>query len=115
MTEQKQKTTNYRLSAAPVIGEDGEVYPISASAGGEARPILPFIRDTHQVKTANVTGVLINASSADVFVRGAFIGVAAGNTGKGIKIAAGNSLYIPKPTDSWGVESSAECYVALFY
>jgi hypothetical protein len=115
MTEQKQKTTNYRISSAPVVGSQGDVYPIAASAAGEARPILPYIRTTHSVPTAEVVGILICAATAAVVVRGDFIGVAAGNTGKGITIAAGTSLYIPKPTDGWGAESAAECYVAMFY
>jgi hypothetical protein len=95
MTEQKQKTTNYRISAAPVIGADGDVYAIPGDTpgAGAAQPILPYIRSTYNVSTANVVGILIScppggAGTQHVHVRTSTIGLDAGETGKGIAITA---------------------------
>ena len=122
MTEQKQKTTNYRISAAPVIGADGDVYAIPGDTpgAGAAQPILPYIRENYDVSTGNVVGILIScgtggAGNHHVHIRTSTIGHDAGETGKGIAIAVGQSLYIPKPTDDWAAESPTEFYVALFY
>ena len=122
MTEQKQKTINYRISAAPVIGEDGDIYAIPGDTpgAGAAQPILPYIRENYGVSTSNVVGILIGcppggAGSHHVHVRTSTIGHGAGEAGKGIAIAAGQSLYFPKPTDDWAAECPVEFYVVLFY
>ena len=122
MTEQKQKTTNYRISAAPVIGADGDVYAIPGDTpgAGAAQPILPYIRSTYNVSTANVVGMLVScgtggAGNHHVHIRTSTIGLTAADTGKGVAIASGQSLYLPKPTDDWSAESPTEFYVALFY
>ena len=122
MTEQRQKTINYRISAAPVIGDDGDIYAIPGDTpgAGVAQPILPYIRENYGVSTGNVVGILIScapggAGSHHVHIRTSTIGHGAAETGKGIAIKAGESLYLSKPTDDWAAECPSEFYVALFY
>jgi hypothetical protein len=122
MTEQRQKTINYRISAAPVIGADGDVYAIPGNTpgAGAAQPILPYIRDNYSVSTGNVVGILISCGTGGsgnhhVHIRTSTIGLGAGEAGKGISIPVGQSLYLPKPTDDWAAECPSEFYVALFY
>lgn len=108
----------------PQIYQWGDVVEIDPSGTpGEAADLVTLVNAQINVraKGSEPSGYLIsNTTGADAFVRTDTIGVAAANSGKGIKIADGDSLWVPGIGNSlqertWAVEASGVVYVGVYY
>jgi hypothetical protein len=105
--------TNYRLSSAPEWGNYGDIVKLDANAvAGTAEDLRTEL--VANGMTNKPVGLLISATGGDLFLRTATL--TAAGTGKGIKVASGQSLYIPYPDDvALLYESATEAHVAVFY
>ena len=112
------------MNIYPQVYQYGDVVEIDPSGvAGEAANLVTLVNA--QVNTAakgsEPSGYLIsNTSGGAAYVRTDTIGLAAANTGKGVKIADGDSLWIPGignalQARSWGIEATGAVAVAVYY
>jgi len=108
----------------PQIGEHGDVVMIDPSgSAGVAVDIVTLTRAQlpAAAKVIEPSGYLIsNISGGAAYVRTDTIGLAAGLTGKGIKIANGDSLWLPGADNAqqrrtWAIEATGTVAVAVYY
>mgnify|MGYP003650072495 CR=1 FL=1 len=108
----------------PQILKHGDVVEIDPSGvAGEAVNLVTLVNAQlpAAAKVIEPSGYLISNKSGGVaYVRTDTIGLAAANTGKGIKLADGDSLWVPgidnaQQRRSWGIEATAAVAVAVYY
>ena len=108
----------------PNIKAHGDVVMIDpSSVAGAAVDIVTLTRAQLPAAAAAVepAGYLVsNTSGGAAYVRTDTIGLAAGNTGKGIKIADGESLWIPGANNAqqartWAIEATGTVAVAVYF
>jgi hypothetical protein len=111
------------MNVSPQIYRDGDVVEIDPSGvAGEAANLVTLVQaQLNTAAKAEPSGYLIsNTSGGAAYVRTDTIGLAAANTGKGVKIADGESLWIPGignalQARSWGIEATGAVAVAVYY
>ena len=112
------------MNVYPQIYRDGDVVQIDPSGvAGEAANLVTLVNAqiNSAAKGAEPSGYLIsNTSGGAAYIRTDTIGLAAANTGKGIKIADGDSLWVPGignalQARSWGIEATGAVAVAVYY
>ena len=111
------------MNVYPQIYRDGDVVEIDPSGVvGEAANLVTLVQaQLNAAAKAEPSGYLIsNTSGGAAYVRTDTIGLAAANTGKGVKIADGESLWIPGignalQARSWGIEATGAVAVAVYY
>lgn len=108
----------------PNIGAHGDVVMIDPSAVAGAAVDIVSLTRAQLPAAATVlepAGYLVsNTSGGAAYVRTDTIGIAAGNTGKGIKIADGDSLWIPGANNAqqertWAIEATGTVAVAVYF
>lgn len=108
----------------PSIAAQGDVVMVDPSAVAGAAVDLVSLTRAQLPAAASVlepAGYLVsNTSGGAAYVRTDTIGLAAGNTGKGIKIGDGESLWIPGADNAqqertWAIEATGAVAVAVYF
>lgn len=118
MAVQGPQNIGTRLSAAPELGVQGDVFLLAASAGGAAQDLKAALVAAG-AHLEGAVGLLISTpvgtGSQHSYLRTSTIGKGAALTGKGICIAETEALFIPMPNNDWAIENALTVSVAVFY
>jgi hypothetical protein len=108
-------STARALANSPALGEQSDVFEIPAKGDAEAEPLNVLLATAGF--TGKAAGILISNPDGGnaIFIRTGTIGLAAGNTGKGIRIGAGASFYLSNySTANLSIEHESVCYVLTY-
>jgi hypothetical protein len=108
-------STARALANSPALGEQSDVFAIPAKADAEAEPLNVLLATAGF--TGKASGILISnpAGGNAIYIRTGTIGLAAGNTGKGITISAGASFYLANySTANLSIEHESACYILTY-
>ena len=112
------------MKRLPFIGAHGDVVTIDPTASAGVAVDLVTLVLAQLPAAADViepSGYLVsNNSTSTAWVRTDTIGLAAGNTGEGIQINPGDSLWLPgignaQQARTWAIECASTVNVAVFY
>ena len=112
------------MNDTPQIGAQGDVVMVDPSGSAGVAVDLVTLTRAQLPAAANElepAGYLVsNTSGGAAYVRTDTIGLAAGLTGKGIKMADGDSLWLPgignaQQARTWAIEATGVCAVAVFF
>ena len=103
------------LANSPVLGEQSDVFAIPAKGDAAAEPLNVLLATAGF--TGKASGILISnpVGGNAIYIRTGTIGLAAGNTGKGITISAGASFYLANySTANLSIEHESACYILTY-
>ncbi len=119
MAVQGPQNIGTRLSAAPELGVQGDVFLLATSAPAGAAQDLKAALVAAGAHLEGAVGLLISTpvgtGSQHSYLRTSTIGKGAALTGKGICIAETEALFIPMPNNDWAIENALTVSVAVFY